>query len=75
MIRFHSFYPWHKEGAYEHLMSESDYELREWVRRFSSCDLYSKSSRVPTLEEIETELKPYYQGLIDKYFPCSVLDW
>lgn len=33
LIRFHSFYPWHKEKAYEHLMIESDFETRKWARR------------------------------------------
>jgi inositol oxygenase len=24
MIRYHSFYPWHREGAYRHFMNEDD---------------------------------------------------
>lgn len=24
MIRYHSFYPWHREGAYRHFMNEED---------------------------------------------------
>jgi inositol oxygenase len=76
IIRYHSFfYPWHKEYAYEHLMCESDHILRTWVQRFSYCDLYSKAAVLPTLEEIETKLKPHYQKLIEKYFPCSILEW
>ena len=27
MIRYHSFYPWHREGAYMHLMNEQDREM------------------------------------------------
>jgi len=75
IIRFHSFYPWHKEHAYEHLMDESDWETRKWARRFSKCDLYSKSDDVFTAEHIEKVLKPYYQSLIEKYFPKDVLEW
>jgi inositol oxygenase len=75
IIRFHSFYPWHKEHAYEHLMQESDYELRDLVHQFSTCDLYSKAAAVHSDEEIETVLKPYYQSLIEKYFPDPILSW
>lgn len=25
MIRYHSFYPWHREGAYRHLMETKEY--------------------------------------------------
>lgn len=34
IIRFHSFYPWHTSGDYEHLMSEEDGEMKKWVLRF-----------------------------------------
>lgn len=27
MIRYHSFYPWHREGAYTHLMEEKEFVL------------------------------------------------
>jgi inositol oxygenase len=74
IIRFHSFYSWHKENAYEHLMCESDFDLRHWVKRFSWCDLYSKDMTTPTLEDVE-RLTPHYQMLIDKYFPISELEW
>jgi len=75
IIRFHSFYPWHKEKAYEHLMQDSDYELRGLVQRFSSCDLYSKAHEIHSDEVIEKTLKPYYQSLIEKYFPEPILEW
>jgi len=75
IIRFHSFYAFHKEGAYEHLMDKPDYTLRRWCHRFSKCDLYSKSAVVPTAKEIEEDLKPHYQSLIDKYFPKNILEW
>jgi inositol oxygenase len=75
VIRFHSFYPWHKEHAYEHLMQNSDYELRNLVHKFSNCDLYSKAHEIHTDEVIEQKLKPYYQSLIEKYFPEPILEW
>jgi len=70
IIRFHSFYPWHSAGDYEHLMKPEDEETKKWVLTFNRYDLYTKSSKVPNIEE----LWPYYQGLIDKYIP-GVLDW
>ncbi|KAG2088650.1 inositol oxygenase [Suillus cothurnatus] len=70
MIRYHSFYPWHREGAYTHLMNEKDRVALEAVRAFNPYDLYSKSD-----EPCDTEkLRPYYEGLIAKFFP-SEIDW
>lgn len=53
MIRFHSFYPWHKEGAYMELMDEKDGRMLEAVREFNPYDLYSKSDDVPRVEELK----------------------
>ncbi|KAI0407560.1 DUF706-domain-containing protein [Xylaria palmicola] len=71
MIRYHSFYPWHKEGAYRELMDGHDEEMLEAVRAFNPYDLYSKSDGLPDIEE----LKPYYLELIDEYFPQKVIRW
>ncbi|KAI0148849.1 DUF706-domain-containing protein [Xylariaceae sp. FL1272] len=71
MIRYHSFYPWHKEGAYRELMDEHDEKMLEAVRAFNPYDLYSKSDGLPDIEE----LKPYYLELIDEYFPQKVIKW
>ncbi|KAL2002858.1 hypothetical protein VTN02DRAFT_5695 [Thermoascus thermophilus] len=71
MIRYHSFYPWHREGAYRHLMNERDEKILEAVQAFNPYDLYSKSDEVPKIEE----LKPYYLELIDEFFPQRVLRW
>ncbi len=68
MIRYHSFYPAHREGAYDYLMNDHDRKMFEWVRKFNPYDLYSKSDHKPSVKE----LKPYYQGLIEKYFPSQV---
>jgi inositol oxygenase len=40
----------------------------EWVKKFNPYDLYSKSDSKPNVNK----LKPYYQGLIEKYFPGQV---
>lgn len=71
MIRYHSFYPWHKEGAYRWMMNEKDEKMLEAVKAFNPYDLYSKSDGVPKVEE----LKPYYLELIDEYFPNRVIKW
>ncbi len=68
MIRYHSFYPAHREGAYDHLMNDHDREMFQWVKAFNPYDLYSKSAAKPDAKE----LRPYYQGLIDRYFPKQV---
>ena len=70
MIRYHSFYPWHREGAYKHLMNEKDKKLLAAVQAFNPYDLYSKSD-----EPVDpVKLRPYYEGLIAKFFN-PVLDW
>jgi inositol oxygenase len=68
MIRYHSFYAAHREGAYDQLMNDHDREMFAWVKKFNPYDLYSKSDHKPVL----AELKPYYTALIDKYFPSQI---
>jgi inositol oxygenase len=68
MIRYHSFYPWHQEGAYHQLMDDRDRRMLPWVKEFNPYDLYSKSAERPDLEK----LKPYYDELISEYFPAGL---
>jgi inositol oxygenase len=65
MLRYHSFYAWHRDGAYGYLMNDKDRKMLEWVRRFNPYDLYSKSPDPPD----RVALRPYYEGLIAKYLP------
>ncbi|XP_044464806.1 inositol oxygenase 2-like [Mangifera indica] len=65
VIRYHSFYPLHKEGTYAHLMNDEDKENLKWLRVFNKYDLYSKSKVLVDVEAV----KPYYLSLIEKYFP------
>ncbi|XP_031474018.1 probable inositol oxygenase [Nymphaea colorata] len=65
IIRFHSFYAMHRSGGYRYLMNDEDKEMLKWVLIFNKYDLYSKSKVKVNLEDV----KPYYQSLIDKYFP------
>lgn len=68
MIRYHSFYAQHREGAYDYLMDDHDREMFEWVKKFNPYDLYSKNPVPPNLKE----LKPYYEDLIAKYLPKTI---
>jgi len=68
MIRYHSCYPIHREGAYQHLMNDHDREMFQWVRDFNPYDLYSKSHEPPNVKA----LKPYYDDLIAEYFPKQI---
>lgn len=70
MIRYHSFYPGHKEGQYTRLMSQHDIEMFSWVRAFNPYDLYTKSE-----ERVDVKaLKPFYNDLIDEFLPGK-LSW
>jgi inositol oxygenase len=71
LIRYHSFYPWHKEGAYDHLASKKDFELLPLLKEFSNSDLYSKCETDLTRPEIEK----YYKSLIKKYIHQETLVW
>jgi inositol oxygenase len=68
MIRYHSCYPIHREGAYAHLLNEKDQGMLKWVRAFNPYDLYSKCDVKPDLNE----LKPFYQELIEEFFPPRI---
>ena len=70
MLRFHSFYAWHRHGAYAYLMNDKDAAMLEWVKKFNPYDLYSKAHTKPNLQE----LKPYYDDLFAEFLP-SKLDW
>ena len=68
MLRYHSFYPAHKHGAYKHLMNDQDIEMFRWVNEFNKYDLYSKGHAKPDLKE----LKPYYDDLFAEFFPAKI---
>jgi len=70
MIRYHSFYPGHREGAYQNLMNEDDEKLFRWVRKFNPYDLYTKAAERPNVQE----LKPFYEDLAAEFFPAQ-LSW
>jgi len=67
-IRYHSFYPQHRDDAYSHLMSAHDYKMFKWVDKFNPYDLYSKVPYPPNVQE----LRPYYEDLVAKYLPATL---
>ena len=68
MLRYHSFYAWHREGAYEHLLDDHDRQMLKWVQLFNPYDLYSKSPEPPDWKK----LKGYYEDLVGKYLPSTL---
>lgn len=68
MLRYHSFYAWHREGAYDHLLDEHDRDMLKWVKLFNPYDLYSKNPEPPDWNK----LKGYYTELVEKYLPGTL---
>ncbi len=68
MLRYHSFYPAHRERDYEFLMNEKDKRLFDSVRAFNPYDLYTKSHEKPDVQK----LRPFYEELIAEYFPAKL---
>lgn len=70
IVRYHSFYAWHREGAYAAFLAPDDEEKRAAVRRFNPFDLYSKSDERPDWPA----LRPYYEALVAERLP-EQLQW
>jgi len=68
MIRYHSFYAWHREGQYDHLCNAQDRAMLPWVQMFNPYDLYTKNPTRPKLADV----KPYYEDLLAKYLPATL---
>lgn len=68
MLRYHSFYAWHREGAYDHLLDDHDRSMLKWVKLFNPYDLYSKSPEPPDWKK----LRPFYEELAGKYLPAKL---
>jgi inositol oxygenase len=69
-LRYHSFYPWHKENEYDYLANDQDRAMLKWVRAFNRYDLYSKGDGRPD----QKALRPYYEELVAEFFP-DPLNW
>jgi inositol oxygenase len=70
MLRYHSFYACHREGAYPRLMNDEDHATMGWVRKFNAYDLYTKGGAAIPVAKV----RPFYENLIAEYFPDK-LDW
>jgi inositol oxygenase len=68
MLRYHSFYAWHREGEYSYLLDDHDRAMLKWVQLFNPYDLYSKNPTPPDWKQ----LKPYYEELVAKYLPGTI---
>ncbi|MDC0935353.1 inositol oxygenase family protein [Pirellulales bacterium] len=68
MIRYHSFYAWHREDEYDWLCDDSDREMLPWVQKFNAYDLYSKSPIPPVWQE----LRPFYAELVERFLPATL---
>lgn len=68
MIRYHSFYPAHREHEYDYLMNDQDRENFPWVRDFNKYDLYTKRD-----ERMDVAaLRPFYEELFAEFFPAKI---
>lgn len=65
LIRYHSFYPWHREQAYSYLASQRDVDMLPKQQLFSTADLYTKMRNCDKEELIK--ILPYYESLFEKY--------
>ena len=65
MLRYHSFYPWHKEGEYTHLTNETDRAMLKWVRAFNRYDLTRRASPRPDVPDADAVLP----GAREEFFP------
>ncbi len=63
IIRYHSFYAFHRDNEYEYLADVCDMELKPLLKLFSDCDLYTKTDNIVNIEL----LTPHYKNLVDKY--------
>ena len=71
MMRYHSFYPWHKEGEYTHLTDETDRAMLKWVRAFNRYDLLLEGGATPEGGRADAVLRGYF---VDEFLP-EPLNW
>lgn len=70
IVRWHSFYAWHREGEYDWLANADDRRLLKVVQEFNPYDLYSKSAEIPDWPS----LRPWYEDLVAAWLPAE-LQW
>ena len=70
LLRYHSCYPWLREGQYDYLCNDEDRAMLKWVLDFNRYDLYTKSHERPDA----ARLRPFYEELAAEFFPAK-LHW
>jgi len=68
VIRYHSFYALHHEGAYDYFMNDYDKKMLSWLELFSQYDLYSKVDEAIDVEK----LRIFYEELVNEFFPSEI---
>lgn len=71
IIRYHSLYPLHMGGDYQHFLNDTDEKIIQDVRFFNQYDLYSKAD---TEFQLTDEIRKYYDELLTELFN-EPLDW
>lgn len=69
IVRFHSLYAYHKDGAYRCFQSDRDRKYLPLLQKFNAYDLYTKTDT----QYDATQLKPYYMKLFAEFFQNDVL--
>lgn len=64
IVRFHSCYPWHSHGAYQHLENDWDVYMKPLVKSFQKHDLYTKKDEPMDMKTVES----FYKELVHEYF-------
>ena len=67
--RYHSLYPWHKEGEYEWLEDDLDREMKPWVQLFNKYDLYTKAD----VKLDEQLMRARYAPIVEKFAPHALM--
>ena len=65
IIRYHSFFAAHRDGAYGYLLDDYDREMFQWIRLFHPYDDGAKDIVPVDIESV----RPYYERLVARYLP------
>lgn len=65
VIRYHSFYPLHREREYLWMLNDQDKRMLKWVKAFNPFDLYSKGDAKPDADKC----LPFYRDLVEEFLP------
>ena len=66
MVRYHSFYAWHRENQYDYLCDDHDREMLFWVRKFNPYDLTRSVRNCRGGTGSEAIIKPSWKGICPK---------